>query len=141
RAPAPEPREEPPARTILVLGDAMADWLAYGLEEAFTETPDIGVIRAVKPLSGQISYNTKGETAELAAAARGILSKHSPEVIVVMLGLSDRVAIRDAGDPAGDDGDAATPDEDAEADQPQIMAPEKPARSAGGSAKFRDERW
>lgn len=142
RAPASEPREEPPARTILVLGDSMADWLAYGLEDAFAETPDVGIVREVKPLSGLIRYQPKGEPADWAAAAKGILAQHSPEVIVVMLGLSDRVPIREtekAGDDAGSD--AAAPDEDAEAEQPQIMAPEKPARAAGGSAKFRDERW
>lgn len=142
RAPAPESREEPPARTILVLGDSMADWLAYGLEDAFAETPDVGIVREVKPLSGLIRYQPKGEPADWAAAAKGILAQHSPEVIVVMLGLSDRVPIREtekAGDDAGSD--AAAPDEDAEAEQPQIMAPEKPARAAGGSAKFRDERW
>ena len=30
---------------ILVLGDAMADWLAYGLEDAFSEKPEFGVVR------------------------------------------------------------------------------------------------
>ena len=34
----------PPVTTkILVLGDSMADWLAYGLEDALSETPEIGV--------------------------------------------------------------------------------------------------
>jgi hypothetical protein len=32
RAPLPEKRNTVPERHILVLGDAMADWLAYGLE-------------------------------------------------------------------------------------------------------------
>jgi hypothetical protein len=141
RAPSPEPREEPATRNILVLGDSMADWLAYGLEQAFTETPELGVIREVKPLSGLIRYQSKGEPADWAAAAKGLLPKHSPDVIVVMLGLSDRVAIRDAGDHAGEEPDASAPDEDAEAELGQQAAPEKPARSAGGSAKFRDERW
>ena len=34
KAPPPEKRETVPERHILVLGDAMADWLADGLEEA-----------------------------------------------------------------------------------------------------------
>ena len=29
----------------MVIGDAMADWLAYGLEEAFADTPEIGILR------------------------------------------------------------------------------------------------
>src|SRR5580704_10334762 len=32
RAPPPEKRETVPERNVLVLGDAMADWLASGLE-------------------------------------------------------------------------------------------------------------
>ncbi len=31
-----------------MLGDAMADWLAYGLEAAYAEQPDMGVIRKAK---------------------------------------------------------------------------------------------
>ena len=34
RAPPPDKRNTVPERHILVLGDAMADWLAYGLEDA-----------------------------------------------------------------------------------------------------------
>ena len=30
------------SKTVLVLGDSMADWLAYGLEEAFGDSPEIG---------------------------------------------------------------------------------------------------
>ena len=40
RAPPSEKRETVPERHILVLGDGMADWLAYGLEDAYTEQPD-----------------------------------------------------------------------------------------------------
>src|SRR4030081_3731982 len=41
KAPPPEKRETVPERHILVLGDAMADWLAYGLEEAHSAQPHI----------------------------------------------------------------------------------------------------
>ena len=37
KAPLPEKRNTVPERHILVLGDAMADWLAYGLEDAYAE--------------------------------------------------------------------------------------------------------
>ena len=30
------------------MGDGMADWLAYGLEDAYVEQPDMGVIRKAR---------------------------------------------------------------------------------------------
>jgi uncharacterized protein len=52
KAPPPQKRETVPERHILVLGDAMADWLAYGLEDAYSEQPEIGVIRKHRPFPG-----------------------------------------------------------------------------------------
>jgi hypothetical protein len=95
RAPAPAKRDSTAERNVLVLGDAMADWLAYGLEDAYAEQPDMGVIRKHKTVSGLIKYQPKGEPADWAAAARGILATEKPDAIVVMLGLNDRVAIRE----------------------------------------------
>ena len=95
RAPPPEKRDTVPERNVLVLGDAMADWLAYGLEDAYTEQPAIGVIRKVKTISGLIQYQPKGAPADWAAAARNILANENPDVIVVMLGLNDRMTIRE----------------------------------------------
>lgn len=102
-APSPEKRETPAERNVLVLGDAMADWLAYGLEDAFAEEePDLGVIRRHKTNSGLIRYQPKGEPADWVAAARGILASERPDAIVVMLGLNDRMPIRESADPAKD---------------------------------------
>jgi hypothetical protein len=56
KAPPPDKRSTVPVRHILVLGDAMADWLAYGLEDAYAEQPDIGVIRKHKTGFGLIKY-------------------------------------------------------------------------------------
>jgi hypothetical protein len=95
RAPAPEKRDSPAERNILVLGDAMADWLAYGLEDAYSEQPDMGIIRKHKTVSGLIKYQPKGDPADWAAAAKGILATEKPDAIVVMLGLNDRVSIRE----------------------------------------------
>jgi hypothetical protein len=95
KAPPPEKRDTVPERNVLVLGDAMADWLAYGLEDAYTEQPDIGVIRKVKAVSGLIQYQPKGAPADWTAAARGILANEKPDVIVVMMGLNDRMTIRE----------------------------------------------
>jgi hypothetical protein len=96
RAPGPAKRDTVPERNVLVLGDAMADWLGYGLEDAYGEQPDMGVIRKHKTVSGLIKYQPRGEPADWAAAAKGILANEKPDAIVVMLGLHDRVAIREA---------------------------------------------
>jgi hypothetical protein len=96
RAPGPAKRDTVPERNVLVLGDAMADWLGYGLEDAYAEQPDMGVIRKHKTASGLIKYQPRGEPADWAAAAKAILATEKPDAIVVMLGLNDRVAIREA---------------------------------------------
>jgi uncharacterized protein len=115
RAPPPAKRDTVPERNVLVLGDAMADWLAYGLEDIYAEQPDMGVIRKHKTVSGLIKYQPKGEPADWAAAAKGILATEKPDAIVVMLGLNDRVSLHepapDKSDKAGDKKDArAKPD-------------------------------
>jgi uncharacterized protein len=107
KAPPPEKRDTIPERHILVLGDAMADWLAYGLEEAYAEQPDIGVIRRHRTVSGLIKYQPKGDPADWAAAAKGILATEKADAIVIMLGLDDRVAIRE---PATEKSDSKSSD-------------------------------
>src|SRR6202011_317880 len=163
KAPPPEKRETVPERNVLVLGDAMADWLAYGLEDAYAEQPDMGVIRRHKTVSGLIRYQPKGEPADWAAAAKGILATERPDAIVVMLGLNDRVPMREpAADkpdnrssdkksdkrdakakPDAKPGDAELPADDAadNGDAPPATAPEKSARSPNGVYEFREERW
>jgi hypothetical protein len=95
KAPPPERRNTVPERRILVLGDSMADWLAYGLEGVYADQPDMGVIRKHRTVSGLIKYQPKGDPADWAAAAKGILAVEKADAIVVMLGLDDRVAIRE----------------------------------------------
>ena len=95
RAPAPAKRDTAAEQNVLVLGDAMADWLAYGLEDALAETPELGVIRKHKTVSGLLKYQPKGEPSDWIAAAKGILASETPDVIVVMLGLHDRIPIRE----------------------------------------------
>jgi uncharacterized protein len=112
RAPPPEKRDPNivPERNLLVLGDGMADWLAYGLEDAYSEQPDMGIIRKHKTVSGLIRYQPRGEPADWVAAAKGILATEKPDAIVVMLGLNDRAAIREtAADKAKKEGDKKDP--------------------------------
>src|SRR5712671_3793114 len=95
KAPPPEKRETVPERHILLLGDAMADWLAYGLEEAYSEQPDRGVVRKQKTVSGLIRYHPKGDPADWSSFVNGTVATEKPDAIVVMLGLNDRASIRE----------------------------------------------
>jgi hypothetical protein len=119
-----------------VLGDSMADWLAYGLEDVYADQPDIGVIRKHKAASGLIKYQPKGDPADWAAAAKGILATEKADAIVVMLGLDDRVAIRE---PAVDKSDNKSGDKkDAKAKPDSKPSSEKPAAKPDGAAKLAD---
>jgi hypothetical protein len=136
KAPPPEKRENaaPPDRNVLVLGDGMADWLAYGLEDAYAEQPDMGVIRKHKTVSGLISYQPKGDPADWAAAAKGILTTEKPDAIVVMLGLNDRVALREpAADKADKSSDKKTDKKDTKAKPDAKPADAKPADAKPGA--------
>ena len=130
KAPPPEKRETVPERNVLVLGDAMADWLAYGLEDAYAEQPDMGVIRKHKTVSGLIRYQPKGDPADWAAAAKGILATEKPDAIVVMLGLSDRVAMRE---PAVEKSDAKSSDKKSDKKDARGKPDAKPADGKSGA--------
>src|SRR4029079_18965214 len=94
RAPGPAKRDTVAERNVLVLGDAMADWLGYGLEDAYSEPPDTRDMRKHKTVSGRIKYQPRGEPADWAAAARGILATQKTDALLIMLGLNDRSAMR-----------------------------------------------
>jgi hypothetical protein len=112
-----------------VLGDSMADWLAYGLEDAYAELPDMGVIRRHKSNSGLIKYQPKGEPSDWTGAAKGILASEKPDAIVVMLGLDDRVAIRETAPDKSD----KPPDKNARG-KPQVK-PGDPKTDARNDSK------
>jgi uncharacterized protein len=148
KAPPPEKRENAsvPERNVLVLGDGMADWLAYGLEDAYTEQPDMGVIRKAKNTSGLIKYQPKGDPADWAAAAKGILATEKPDAIVVMLGLNDRLAMREpvseksdkSSDKKGDKKDAR--DKDKKDARPADAKPAAKPDNAPDTAAKPDEK-
>jgi hypothetical protein len=132
KAPSAEKRDNPADRNILVLGDAMADWLAYGLEDAYSEQPDMGIVRKHKTVSGLIKYQPKGDPADWAAAAKGILATEKPDAIVVMLGLNDRTSIRE---PAADKKvDKKDDKKDAKAKPDAKSSDGKPAAKPEGAA-------
>jgi hypothetical protein len=170
RAPAPRKPDVAPTTNIVVFGDSLSEWLAYGLEEAFAETPEIGVTRKPRGNAGLIRVEQRGESYDWPSAAREILNAEKPDFIVIMLGLADRRGIRElvkqpaapARTPAGQK-QAATPppadkpakpadneappeqaapaaQENADDQQPQIMAPET-ATAGTVVHEFRSEKW
>ncbi len=76
-------RKSPPTIRILVLGDSLADWLAYGLEEQLAETPEIGIVRKGRAYSGLIRYDQKSDAdwpkvaRELIAAGEAAGHRHA----------------------------------------------------------------
>jgi hypothetical protein len=160
RAPSPKKPDaaSSPTLSVMVMGDSMADWLGYGLEEAFADSPEIGIVRKSKAHSGLIRYESRSDL-DWWHVARDLLAKEKIDYVVMMLGIDDRVSIREsqveqkkaqeakeAKDAAKDDKDKkAEPDakqtaktDDDEA--PSIAAPE-PKRGASGVIEFRTERW
>ena len=141
KAPPPERRNTVPERRILVLGDSMADWLAYGLEGVYADQPDMGVTRKHRTVSGLIKYQPKGDPADWAAAAKGILAVEKADAIVVMLGLDDRVAIREpaaekSSNKSGEKKDADK--KDAKAKPDGKPSGEKPAAKPDSATKVPD---
>jgi hypothetical protein len=130
KAPPPEKRETVPERNVLVLGDAMADWLAYGLEDAYADQPEMGVLRRHKTVSGLIKYQPKGDPADWAAAAKGILASEKPDAIVVMLGLNDRVAMHE---PAAEKSDSKPTDKKNDKKDAKAKPDAKPADAKPGA--------
>ncbi len=141
KPPPPEKRDNAsvPERNVLVLGDGMADWLAYGLEDAYVEQPDMGVIRKAKNTSGLIKYQPKGEPADWAAAAKGILATEKPDAIVVMLGLNDRVALREPVSEKSDKSSDKKSDKKDARDKKDTKPAAKPDGAAEPAAKPDDK--
>ena len=99
KAPAPRKLETPPSSTVVVVGDSMADWLGYGLDETYADQPDTGVVREVRATAGLIRYDPKNETLDWPAVIKDQLATEKPNAIIVMLGLNDRIPIRDGTPP------------------------------------------
>ena len=91
KAPPARKRDSPTSR-VVVMGDSMADWLAYGLEDALSETPEIGVIRNVRSFSGLLPSESR-DAYDWPLAAREILAADTPDFVVIMIGLADRQTV------------------------------------------------
>ncbi|HEY4774423.1 MAG TPA: SGNH family hydrolase [Xanthobacteraceae bacterium] len=154
-----EKKEGADLNTVLVIGDSMADWLAYGLELAFVDTPEIAVVRRHRTHSSLIFQAGRSEqrsrSVDWPAAARDILAKEPASFVVMMIGLADREAIRERAAPTAQsapktaakpapggrqDSQEAKPADAARAEPPA----ESPAAEAARSPaihEFKSERW
>jgi hypothetical protein len=151
RPPPPRKVDTPPSQTVVVIGDSLADWLGFGLEEAFTDTPDIGIVRKIRPLSGLIRYEPRSDAPpDWSQVVKEMLASEKPAAIVVMLGINDRIPMRErveqhppAGTPGTPPGTKPAPAADTAqpaSEQPSIAAPEQ-HRVSGGSYEFHTEQW
>lgn len=167
KAPAPKKAEQAPQMNVLVFGDSMADWLAYGLEQGFAESPEMGVTRKNRTNSGLIRQETRsdprGEHPDWPKLVQETLAAEKPDFVVMMLGVNDRRPIREQRapprpaaakpgqpqDPAATDGKTDPKKPAGETPAPAAAAPaETPApaeteAAAGRTAlhEFRTEKW
>src|SRR2546422_10973868 len=98
RAPGPAQKKPEATTSIVVIGDANADWLAYGLEEAFSEKPEIGIVRKHRTDSGLIRYDQRRDS-EWPQVAREIITAEKPKFVIMMIGNNDRQSIREKAPP------------------------------------------
>src|SRR5215475_10059914 len=96
-APPATPRKDATVK-IVVMGDANADWLAFGLEDAFSEKPEIGIVRKHRTDSGLIRYDQRRDS-EWPQVAREIIAAEKPKFVVMMIGNNDRQTIREKAPP------------------------------------------
>jgi hypothetical protein len=150
RAPAPkkyEKNESADLSTVVIMGDSMADWLGYGLEQAFADSPELAVVRKPRAYSSLI-YNPGRHDArnrtDWPAAAREILSKESPSFVVMMIGIADREPIHEPPKPAPEKKASATdktpskPDAKAGEDKAAASAPPESSAAKEGDGNKRE---
>jgi uncharacterized protein len=162
RAQPATPRKDASVK-IVVIGDANADWLAYGLEDAYSENPEIGIVRKHRTDSGLISYDTRRDT-EWPQVAREIIAAEKPKFIVMVIGNNDRQTIREKVPPPPANGASkanaqptqqapsavpptppARPDPEQQppeaVDRHPHLTPEQARQAAYGPWEFRSEKW
>jgi len=159
RAPPPPRKPEPngeqvaPTTTIVVMGDGMADWLGYGLEEAFSDTPTVAVVRKDHNHSGLLRYDPKNDL-DWWHVVRDILNQEKANYVVMMLGVSDRQNIRerdlakeaeknkaDEDKAKGDADKNAAADKKADNPDESIIKSEPTGKRHNGVIEFRTDKW
>jgi len=156
KPPPPRKVDTTPTSIVLVIGDTFADWLGYGLEQTFADTPEIGIVRKIRPTSGLVHYDVRADAPDWSQAVKDMLATEKPSAIVVMLGVNDRLPLRERAPlskPAqqgtekgapGSQGAAASASAPnaAPTDEQSAPAPSDSQRRApGGNYEFRTDTW
>jgi uncharacterized protein len=164
RAPAPKKldskAESAVTTPILVLGDSMADWLAYGLELAYADSPEIGILRRHRTNSGlirtEVRSDPRGDYPDWPQTARELIAAQKPKFVLMMVGINDRRQLRETGqvapaartvkpapqradDPAALELDKSSPEKPNET--PAVAAPEPATPVGNRTLEFRTDAW
>jgi uncharacterized protein len=134
KAPTSRKLEAPPTTNVVIVGDSLADWLGYGLDELYADQPEIGVERKIRATSGLVRYDAKNETLDWPAAIKDALANEKPDAIVVMLGLNDRVPLRDKNPPPANAKRGGEPAQGTNQPAPNAKRGGEPAQSASQPA-------
>jgi len=168
KAPAPkkpEPKTDTAAgaapNSVMVFGDSMADWLAYGLELAYADSPEMAVLRRHRTNSGLIRTETRSdpkENPDWPQTAREMIAAGKPKFVLMMIGVNDRRQIRETAqpqvarparpaparpdDPASLELDKPAPDKPAAEKPADNAAAAEPAAPTGNRTfEFRTDAW
>ena len=163
RAPAPKKldskAESAVTTPILVLGDSMADWLAYGLELAYADSPEIGILRRHRTNSGlirtEVRSDPRGDYPDWPQTARELIAAQKPKFVLMMVGINDRRQFRETGQVApaartvkpapqrADDPAALELDKSPEKpnETPAVAAPEPTTPIGNRTLEFRTDAW
>jgi hypothetical protein len=164
RAPAPKKTdskaESAVTTPILVFGDSMADWLAYGLELAYADSPEIGILRRHRTNSGliraEVRSDPRGDYPDWPQTARELIASQKPKFVLMMVGINDRRQFRETGqvapaartvkpapqrvdDPAALELDKSSPEKPNET--PAVAAPEPATPVGNRTLEFRTDAW
>ena len=136
KPPAPRKTETPPAETVVVIGNSFAEWLAYGLEQVFAETPQIGIVRKIKSDFGLVRDDARLDAPEWMQAIKDLLpATEKANAIVVMLGVNDRSSLRERAPPAKE---ATSPSDAHPGPAAAAAAPRQPPSA---SFEFHTDKW
>src|SRR5207248_591958 len=91
--PPPQKPEVGPTKSGIVIGDSMGEWLAYGLEQAYSESHDIGILRKVQSAKGLVD-GCKGELRKWLGQS---IANEKPAFVAIMVGMNDRRSIDACG--------------------------------------------
>ncbi len=95
RPPTARAKDGTPTTSVVVLGDSMAEWLAYGLDDAYSDNSEVGIVRKIRPNASLIRHESRTEGYDAVAATKDILAGEKAAFVVIMMGVVDRQPIRE----------------------------------------------